>query len=312
MTDRCKDTIDWVDLVPDVDPRERTFGALPDAIDFNIIKEAAYRNGQEVAGQHWIVRTDTDKVLHTAVGDSFTTVSHADRFRGMQDVLLENMPEHDLLDAKVTYKTARGGEWAMMDIILPNVRIDITTRKHLVSVAERFIAWSGLAGTCSNNALFGAIDFFCTNGQISGEYDTIRKRNSASFTLDGLLGEVRDSKDGFINHTKRLQQWADTPITYHQAFQVIEAVIPSERGQKAMMVLFDNEVYTRGANAYALYSAFTNYSSHEAAGAVRNTGKDTRAVSMWKRECDVVSWTHSDEFRNLLDEDATVALVVLP
>ena len=56
--------------------------------------------------------------------------------------------------------------WAMMDMTLPNVTAKVTTPKHETEVAQRIIALHGVDGTCSNTVLFGAIDFFCTNGMI--------------------------------------------------------------------------------------------------------------------------------------------------
>ena len=70
-----------------------------------------------------------------------------------------------------------------------------------------------------------------------------------------------------------------------------------------MDLLYQNERQTRGDNVFALYSAFTNYSSYadERNGfALRNTGLDTRATSMWAREQEVAKWIDSPKFKELL------------
>jgi len=54
---------------------------------------------------------------------------------------------------------------------------------------------------------------------------------------------------------------------------------------------------------FALYSAFTNYATYadERNGfKLRNTGKDTDAVSMWEREEKVSRWVDSKQFKELL------------
>jgi hypothetical protein len=50
------------------------------------------------------------------------------------------------------------------------------------------------------------------------------------------------------------------------------------------------ETNTRGHNKWALYSAFTNYASYadEQNGfKLKETGNDTKAISMWSREQEV-------------------------
>ena len=63
------------------------------------------------------------------------------------------------------------------------------------------------------------------------------------------------------------------------------------------------ETQKRGQNAYALYSAFTNYSTYadERNGyAIRNTKNDTRSVTMFNREQRVLEWTESKQFKELV------------
>jgi len=77
----------------------------------------------------------------------------------------------------------------------------------------------------------------------------------------------------------------------------------SDKQAEKMYSLYGAEVSTRGANAYSIYSAFTNYASYadERNGfKLRNTGKDTEAVSMWNRELDVTKWVKSKQFQDLV------------
>ena len=84
----------------------------------------------------------------------------------------------------IKYKTAHNNAWVMMDMVMPDVLRKIKSDKHTTTIAPRLIALHGLNGTCSNQVYFGAIDFFCTNGMITGEYDDIR-RKSASYEIIG-------------------------------------------------------------------------------------------------------------------------------
>jgi hypothetical protein len=70
-----------------------------------------------------------------------------------------------------------------------------------------------------------------------------------------------------------------------------------------MFTLYNQEVSTRGRNVWSLYSAFTNYATYadERNGFnLRNTGNDTAAQSMWKREQEVSKWVSSPEFKQLV------------
>ena len=69
-----------------------------------------------------------------------------------------------------------------------------------------------------------------------------------------------------------------------------------------MNTLYENEISNRGANVFALYSAFTNYSSYadEQNGfKLKEMGNDTESISMWNREQEVSKWISSKEFKEL-------------
>ena len=69
-----------------------------------------------------------------------------------------------------------------------------------------------------------------------------------------------------------------------------------------MYSLYNQEVSQRGRNLWSLYSAFTNYATYadERNGFMqRNTGNDTQAISMFKREIEVASWIDTSQFKSL-------------
>ena len=99
-----------------------------------------------------------------------------------------------------------------------------------------------------------------------------------------------------------LQVWAETPIKANVRL-LLDKIVKSERLSKKMLKLTQEEISKRGKNMYALYSAFTNYSSYadERNGfSLRNTGNDTKGESMWKREQQVAQWIDSKPFQDLL------------
>lgn len=274
------------------------FGDLPSEIDFDI----EFVPLERLPEQKYVVRTDTDEAIGV-VGSNFNAASHRDFFRDIQKMMVENIDPADLQDIDVHYKVSRGGAWALMDVRFNQVKIPITTSKRQVELGMRGVFWHGVDGSCSNNGVFGAIDFFCTNGLISGEYERVKRKNSRHFQLASFVEEVRESKDQFHEASLSWQRMANTPLTFDQGKDLLETLIPAERKAERMVNLFGEEVASRGENLFSLHAAFTNYASYadERNGfTFRNTGVDNEAERMFKREVEVTQWVSSPQFQALL------------
>jgi hypothetical protein len=216
--------------------------------------------------------------------------------------MIEEMTGQDLEGVTIKYRASRNNAWAMMDCTLPNAKVTVRTPKHESKVSQRIIGLHGIDGSCSNQVFFGGIDWYCTNGQISGDWDKVRRKNTSGFVLEHFIDELRAAKVAFYKHGERLQEWADTLTQTFEVKEMLTSLLASERKAEKMLDLYQAEVAVRGANKYALYSAFTNYATYadERNGfALRNTGNDTASVSMWKREHEVSKWISSPQFLQL-------------
>jgi hypothetical protein len=214
----------------------------------------------------------------------------------------EELNAYEVRDADMQWRTARNGAWAMLDITLPNMKGTITTDKHETSIGNRIISLHGIDGSCSNQVFFGAIDFFCTNGMITGDYDKVRKKNTANFTLDGFIKELTRARSDFYDTAEKMQVWANTSTKYVDVKSLLDDMIGSKRKAEKMFQLYNHEVNVRGHNKFSLYSAFTNYASYadERNGFnLKNTGNDTQAISMWSREQEVSKWVSDPKFITL-------------
>ena len=273
-----------------------TLFKLKEELDFELSYEDSKLSGHKFG---FNVNTG-EAISHTK--NTFNCVSHPTFFNSVKDVIMDNREPYELLDAKVKQKTCRNNAWAMVDITLPNVTYRIYTDRHQTDINERIILLHGIDGSCSNVALFGGIDMFCTNGQIRGKYDLVKKKNTSGFSIDTFINELQTAKADFDAHCEMLQTWAITPIKANVRL-LLDKIVKSERLSKKMNQLARQEIAKRGKNMYALYSAFTNYSSYadERNGfALKNTGNDTRGESMWKREQQVSQWIDSKPFQDLL------------
>jgi len=137
---------------------------------------------------------------------------------------------------------------------------------------------------------------------VTGDYDKIKKKNTANFSLDLFIKELETSVNDFYATADKFQAWAETSLMTVDVKALLESIIKSDRKSEKMYGLYNQEVSVRGRNVWALYSAFTNYATYadERNGFnLRNTGNDTQAESMWAREHEVAKWIDSPQFRSI-------------
>ena len=276
-----------------------TVHEVPENLDFSVGFEPS-----RVADKKYVINLKTGDYLNV-VGHGFKCASHKQFFDGVQNIMVDNIPDA-MIDSTVRWSTARNNAWAMMDIVMPNVFTTVETEKHSTKIGRRVIALHGVDGSCSNQVFFGAIDFFCTNGMITGDYDKVRRKNTSNFCMDRFIQELNQSSVDFVGQVNELQEWANIELpTYSMKSwkEYLSSIMKSDRKAEKMIPLVQKEVRKRGRNVFALYSAFTNYASYadERNGFnLRNTGRDTSAQSMWARENEVTKWISTPQFKKLV------------
>jgi len=270
---------------------------LPMNLDFTTRTEKT-----RMQGKKYVINNDTDEVLGI-VGSKFNAVTHREFYDKVCRTMAEQLGDDAMKGVQVRWNTARNGAFAMLDATMPSTKAVIRTDKQQTEISQRVIALHGVDGLCSNQVFFGAIDFFCTNGMIRGEHDKVRRKNTTNFSMDTFVRELENANSDFYSQAEQLQTWADTPIEYTSVKEMLQSLMGSEKKGDKMLGLYDQEIQTRGHNAFALYSAFTNYASYadERNGfKLRDTGNDTNSVSMWGREQEVTKWVSSKQFKELV------------
>ena len=269
---------------------------VPDHLDFDVSFDKT-----RVRDKKYVINSNTDEAI-AIIGRSATARNHAEFYNRVWDTIVEDLSQEDLQDKTYKFNSARNKGWSMLDVTFPNVKTTVETVRHKTEIAFRMIAVHAIDGTASPATWFGGIDTFCTNGQITGDWDMVRKKNTSGFTVENFMRELRVAKTNFDLQGKRLQTWATTILAHVQVDELIQKIVKSERKSRKLHDLFLDERRMRGNNLFALYSAFTNYSSYadERNGfALRNTGNDTKAVSMLAREQEVSKWISTPLWDNL-------------
>ena len=269
---------------------------IPEHLDFNVEFEPT-----KVDDKKYVINGDTGDYIGI-VGNGFTCASHGDFFRNVMDTTTQTLSDYDMEGAQIKWRSAHKDGWAMMDMTLPNVTAKIATDKHETTLMKRIIALHGVNGTCSNTTIFGAIDFFCLNGQITGDHSKVMRKNTSNFSLDRFITELHKSQQDFTAQAEQMQRWANTSLMHVDVKAMLEGIMKSDRKSEKMYGLYNQEVATRGRNLWALYSAFTNYATYadERNGfALRNTGSDTQSKSLFMREIEVANWVNTPQFQSV-------------
>jgi len=285
------------DFMPDPYGPNFTPENMPTSLDFDPVFEPT-----KVEGKKYVINSETDEYL-AVVGDSFTCASHRDFFSGVKRVVTENLTPYECEGMITSWSIAHKNAWAMMNMTLPKVTAKIISDRHETNIAQRIIALHGIDGSCSNQVYFGAIDFFCTNGMIRGEHDKVRRKNTSNFTMQRFETSLRKSTQSFYEQSETLKSWAKKRLYMYEVRQALEKLIKSERKVDKMLNLYSQESTVRGQNAWALYSAFTNYASYadERNGfSLKESKVDSAAVSMFSREHEVSKWIDSNTFKELV------------
>ena len=162
------------------------------------------------------------------VGNSFNTASHKDFIDRVEQTIKENRTPYELFDARVKVSTAKNNAVIIADVTLPNVNKTVVTDLMTTTICERFIITHGVDGSMSNQVFFGAIDDYCTNGRIKGEYDTVKRKNTSRFSVDVFVNELQNAKQDFYAESERLQEWANIKLDGVDVADIIKGIVKSE------------------------------------------------------------------------------------
>ena len=271
--------------------------------DFTIRKEVIDRFPERC----FVVREDTDEAIGI-VGKDFGGVDHPTYFGQIRGAVAEELgfTHKDFYDSMsinnditIDTKVSRNGAWALEKMVFNNHKATVETDRHTTETALSLYAWHGVDGSTSNNVISGAIDFFCTNGMVTGDYSKIRKKNTRHFDMSRITHEMEGIYDRWLDHNAWCQKLAEKDISVTSLKNTLEVMLP-ERASKNMLNSVLDEFSVRGANAWAVYSAFTQYASHEDRFSFRQTANDNTLERQFKRNEDVAKWIEHPAFLKLV------------
>ena len=237
------------------------------------------------------------------VGDKYKVTQMRDFTDATERMLMDALPNDKFKDMEINDTMSHGSAVRCRKYTFPAFSKPIETRKHQTEVALTVALVQSYDGSTSNGFVTGLLDFFCTNGMISGDYTKGNKRHTSGFNLTNFILDMDKVVKDFYNDIQRYQIWAGTDIPVIQAEGTIESLPGmSDRLAKGIKDQYLTEVQTRGSNVWALASALTYYSSHnsEEFPIKGSAANDNVARALLDRSRKVNTWLRSSVFQNLL------------
>lgn len=270
---------------------------------FDVWECPAFFKGQkeyyEDAGHKHIVRMwDGQPESIGLVGKNYKVLRNKELCENIEDTFIDTLTKEELDGVIRRDSISYMGGTSIRDYIFKNITVEVSEKS---SLGFRAIVVNGYDGSSSFKFYNGAIDFFCTNGMVSGIYDLMVKRHTAGLTVPKLDDKLRKSIDIFYTQAEQWKKWVGKEITDDDARECYEAMPKiSERRVEQMMRQFHIECLTHGRTVWALYSAATYFATHnEGEFSIRETNNDHSAATLLHREQQVRSWLSTDTFERL-------------
>ncbi len=246
----------------------------------------------------------TEPVLLGVVGSGYKIVLNSDLFGAVERAIEDNIPERLRAGAIVNDSTSNQGAFCLREYIFPEFQVPLKQRGHRgdTSLGYRSILWNTYDGSGAAKLLTGAIDFFCTNGMVSGEFEVFKRKHTSGFRIPAFGDLIEKNISSFHANVIEWQRWESIDITREKARNVLKALpsLSDSRAEK-LSQQYDYEAHQRGGSVWALYCALTWFASHaEGQFSIRNTGADHLAQTMQRREEQVLVWINSKAWKELV------------
>ena len=247
-----------------------------------------------------IVRMFNDEPYSLGVvGKNYQKLSTKELCQSVEQEYIGSLTHEQLDGVRIVDRTAYHGGLCIRQYIFPNIKAELESRTS--DVAFRTVIINGYDGSSSFKFYNGAIDFFCTNGMVTGIYDMMVKKHTKGLTIPKLTDKIKSSIDIFYKQAEQWNKWIGKEISDEDAKECFEAIPnASERFVAKLERQFHIECLSHGRTVWALYSAATYYASNsDGEFTVRETNQDHTASTLMHREKQIRSWVSTDEFQKI-------------
>ena len=214
--------------------------------------------------------------------------------------LQESAPARALSSAQVQEKSSNGGARSFFDISFPELTMDLQQLKGTsTGLMFRILGWNSFDGSSPVRFSSGAIDQYCSNGMLWGDFSVFGARHTQGFDSKHLENFFAASFSDFQQKIIGLRQEATKHLELEDARNFLAKKFSKALADK-LVERFVVESIDRGQSVWALRSALTFYASHNSANfSIRSTGNDHSASTLYSREEEIRKIVNSSEFKDL-------------
>lgn len=232
-----------------------------------------------------LVRMINDKpVCLNVVRNTYKVVQNAELFDAINEGINAGLGKDANHNADVIDKVSYNGTQCFREYRFRDIQVRSPEQD---DIAFRIIIQNGF-GSGSIKLYAGAIDFFCTNGMILGDYTRTYAKHTSSVQVSKFKEAVEMAVDLFWKNKHMYAALADQKVLNDDLVQEWYEDKFGERLGARLMHQYLIEKKQRGPTLWAVYSALTYYSSHDTGDfGLRSTGNDHVAATMVKREVSV-------------------------
>tara|TARA_R100000664_G_scaffold1228_1_gene3282 strand:- start:4559 stop:5437 length:879 start_codon:yes stop_codon:yes gene_type:complete len=258
----------------------------------------------------WSGSGDDKRNYISVVNKNYHVVQNIEVLEPLQKQMINYFDPIVLEDVQIKDTILKNGKVCYSEYIFPKIKHGIETDVgHKTEFGLRFVMKNSFDGQGSVVMWSGLIDFFCTNGTVTGKYDVTRKRHTRNFNTDGFINAFEVTMNNHKEIVDGYQRLADKKVKYAQVVNLFDTLtkreIPAQRSGTLSDRLSDQyiiEKCNRGGNAFAVMSAMTHYASH-GTGAFNLTRTGDQGT-LYKRQEKVTNWLRSDTWKEFVAEAA--------
>lgn len=242
-----------------------------------------------------LVRVYDDKpVCLNVVKNSYKVVQNEELFTAIDSGLRTGLSRAEISSAEIKDRISYQGSQCFREYIFRDIAFASPEQD---KIAFRVLVQNGF-GTGAIKMYAGAIDFFCTNGMVLGEYTSAYAKHTSGVLIGNFERLVAGAVNIFWKHKEFWNEMAGKRV---KPADEVKTWLKNKFGERLASKLFrqyliECESRKNGDTLWALYSALTYYASHnDGEFGLRTTVNDHAAATMMKRENYVRKIMDNDE-----------------
>lgn len=250
-----------------------------------------------------IVRSDKD-ILLNIVGSGYKIVHNKELFQAIEDCMVNEMLPDHFEGMQVKDKVSGWGRMCFREYVFPAIKCKV--HYSTSDIGFRILVQNGYGGSALR-IHSGAIDFYCTNGMIHGEFHSTYRRHTSGIVIGNLSATIQAALLQFTKQQDVWAEWTKKSVKLDQVAELFDKVSTSIKMREGLLEQYERESDARGKTVWAVYSTLTHYASHNDGQFTLRASveeADTVASTMLTRELNVCKWIQLPEFKKLEVVDA--------